>query len=64
MEWIRSHLGLIGVAALVGAMVGGMASYAGTPASALPVPFLITFVIVLAAGVALDRAATNASRRR
>jgi hypothetical protein len=64
MAWIRSHLGLIGIAALVAAAATGLAAIAGTAASGLPFPFLITFVLVLVAGVVLDRAATNAARKR
>jgi len=61
MAWIRAHKGLIGVAALIAAMATGLAAIAGTASSGLPFPFIITFVVVLLAGFALDRAATNAA---
>jgi hypothetical protein len=61
MAWIRSHLGLIAIAAFVAAMATGFAAIAGTSASGLPFPFLITFVLVLIAGVVIDRAASKAA---
>jgi hypothetical protein len=62
MTWIRAHRGLIIVAAFIAACATGLAAIAGTAASGLPFPFIITFVVVLLAGVALDRAATNAAK--
>jgi len=68
MAWIRSHMGLIGVALFVAALVTGAAGLTGSSASGLPLPFLLTFVVILAVGIVLDRAATDAaaagSRRR
>jgi uncharacterized membrane protein YjjP (DUF1212 family) len=62
MDWIRAHRGLILVAAFIGACATGLAAIAGTAASGLPFPFIITFVVVLVAGVVLDRAATDAAK--
>ena len=45
MDWIRSHLGIIGIALFVAALVTGAAGLAGSSASGLPLPFLITFVV-------------------
>ena len=64
MDWIREHAAMIGIAAFVAAMTCGFAAIAGSAASGLPFPFLIMFVTVLAVGVLLDRAATNASTGR
>lgn len=64
MVWIRSHLGLIGVAFLIAAAATGFAAINGTAASGLPFPFIIVFVVVLVAGFLLDRAARNASSGR
>jgi uncharacterized membrane protein YidH (DUF202 family) len=61
MAWIRSHLGIIGVAAFVAAVVTGLAGLTGSAASGLPAPFLITFVTIVAVGVVLDRAAADAA---
>ena len=55
---------MIGIAALIAAMTCGFAAIAGSAASGLPFPFLIMFVTVLAVGILLDRAATNASTGR
>ena len=63
MAWIRSHLGIIGIALFVAALVTGAAGLAGSSASGLPLPFLITFVTVLVVGIVLDRAATDAASR-
>ena len=60
MDWIREHAAMIGIAALVAAMVCGFAAVAGSAASGLPFPFLIMFVTILVVGILLDRAATNA----
>jgi FtsH-binding integral membrane protein len=64
MAWIRSHLGLIGIALLIAAAATGLAAINGTAASGLPFPFVIAFVVVLVAGFVLDRAARNASSGR
>jgi hypothetical protein len=67
MEWIRSHLGIIGISLFVAALVTGASGIMGTPSSGLPAPFLITFVTILVVGIVLDRAATDAAsgpRRR
>jgi hypothetical protein len=63
MAWIRSHFGLIGVALFVAALVTGAAGITGTAASGLPLPFLLTFLVILGVGFVLDRAATNAVKR-
>jgi amino acid permease len=67
MDWIRSHLGIIGIALFVAALVTGAAGLMGSAASGLPFPFLITFVTILVVGIVLDRAASDAAsagRRR
>ena len=67
MDWIRSHLALIGISLFVAALVTGAAGLTGSAASGLPLPFLITFVTILVVGIVLDRAATDAAaggRRR
>jgi hypothetical protein len=61
MDWIRSHLGIIGVSLFVAALVTGAAGLTGSSASGLPLPFLITFVTILVVGIVLDNAATEAA---
>jgi hypothetical protein len=60
MSWIRSHVGLIGISLLVGAMFSGASALTGTAASGLPLPFLLGFLTVLIVGALLERAAENA----
>jgi hypothetical protein len=64
MSWIRTHAGLIGIAALVGAMFSGASALTGTAASGLPLPFLLGFVTVVVVGALLERAATDAMKGR
>jgi hypothetical protein len=60
MDWIRDHRGILGVALFAGALMTGAAALTGSAASGLPLPFLLTFVVILGVGLVLDRAAKNA----
>jgi hypothetical protein len=64
MSWIRTHVGLIGISLLVGAMFSGASALTGTGASGLPLPFLLGFLTVLIAGAVLERAAADAMKGR